>query len=477
VPTYVEAPAAIIFIERISKTSVEHNSISRTNWPEPVQKLYHQRWRIWIVACLAHTIGMYHRAALAPMADRIMADFDISAVAFGSLGAVYFYIYAVMQLPSGNLADTLGPRKTITAGLLLSGIGSLVMSIAPTFGILYVGRILVSFGASTTFLSITKLLMEWFHRKQLATMTGLTGTVINLGQLAAATPLALLIMWVGWRMSLVVIVLVTFALAVASWFIIKDSPTKVTISHTAELKGQTAKQVDASSGSPGLSLAQRFKIIFSNKQLWFLFMLSLGTYGAYVTLFNNWVVVYIMQTYGVQRYFAANFMFIATIGFMAGSTLSGFFSDRIGQRRRLTIIVFISLALTSLLLLTLWNSGKPPLGAIYPLCFFIGLGSGVLFLNFALVNDLVQPSVRGIASGLVNMGGFVGAAIAQPLFGYILDLGWEGGIIEGARLYPLAAFQKGLLLCCVLLALGLLGALLIKETHVNKNTTTGEQKI
>jgi sugar phosphate permease len=416
-------------------------------------------------------MSMYHRAAMAPMADRIMADFDISAVAFGSLGAVYFYIYAAMQLPSGNLADTLGPRKTITGGLLLSGIGSLIMSIAPTFGLLYFGRIVVSFGASTTFLSITKLLMDWFHRKQLATMTGLTGTIVNLGQLAAATPLAILIMWVGWRMSLVVIVLVTFTLAVANWFIIKDSPAKVSISPLAELKGQTARQVGESNGSSDLSLAHRFKIIFGNKQLWLLFMLSLGTYGAYVTLFNNWVVIYIMQTYDVQRYFAANFMFIATIGFMAGSTLSGFFSDRIGQRRRLTLIVFISFALTSLLLLTLWNGGKPPIGALYPLCFFIGLGTGVLFLNFALVNDLVQPSVRGIASGLVNTGGFVGAAIAQPLFGYILDLGWQGAMIEGARMYPLAAFQKGLLLCCILLVLGLLGALLLKETHIGKNIT------
>jgi hypothetical protein len=71
----------------------------RADWPEAVQKLYRQRWRIWAVACLAHTVGIFHRVAMAPMADRLMADFNISAVAFGNLGAVYFYIYAAMQLP------------------------------------------------------------------------------------------------------------------------------------------------------------------------------------------------------------------------------------------------------------------------------------------------------------------------------------------------------------------------------------------
>src|SRR3990172_8327071 len=100
------------------------------DWQDTPRKLYRQRWRIWVVAVLAHSTGMFHRAALAPMADRIMAEFDVSAVAFGSLGATYFYIYAAMQLPSGTLADTLGPRKTITIGLLLSGLGSLLMGSA-----------------------------------------------------------------------------------------------------------------------------------------------------------------------------------------------------------------------------------------------------------------------------------------------------------------------------------------------------------
>ncbi len=173
--------------------------MSRANWKTGViSKLYRQRWRIWIVACVAHTIGLFHRAAMAPMADRLMADFNISAFAFGSLGAVYFYIYAAMQLPSGTLADTLGSRKTITIGLLLAGVGSLIMSTAPTFGMLYVGRLIVSFGVSIVWLNVIKLVMEWFRTEELATMTGLSSSLAILVQIAATTPLALLIISVGW---------------------------------------------------------------------------------------------------------------------------------------------------------------------------------------------------------------------------------------------------------------------------------------
>ena len=253
--------------------------MSKANWQTEIDhKLYRQRWRILIVACLAHTMGLFHRAALTPMADRLMADFDISAFAFGGLGAVYFYIYAAMQLPSGTLADTLGPRKTITIGLLLSGIGSLIMSMSPTFSVLYLGRLLISFGVSIVWLNVIKLVMEWFHARQVATITGISSSLVVLGQIAATTPLALLIMSLGWRVSLVTIAGVTFALAIANWFIVRDNPAKLGLPPIAELDGQPIPQAVVINDLSNLSLTKRFKIVLSNKQLWPMFLLGLGTY-------------------------------------------------------------------------------------------------------------------------------------------------------------------------------------------------------
>ena len=406
---------------------------------------------------------------MAPMADRLMADFNVSAFAFGGLGAVYFYIYAAMQLPSGTLADTLGPRKTITTGLLLAGVGSLIMSISPTFGVLYLGRLIVSFGVSIVWLNVIKLVMEWFHAHQVATITGMSSSVVLLGQIAATTPLALLIMSLGWRVSLVTIAGVTFVLAVANWFIIRNNPAQVGLPPIAEPNGDTIPRLAASEDLSSLSLAQRFKIVLSNKYLWPMVLLGFGIYGAYATLFYNWTVVYLMQTYDLQRDLAANFVFVATIGTMAGAPGVGFLSDRILQKRRLPLVVFGGIALASFLVWALWNGGKPPLEALYPLCFLIGFSTGSVFITYACVKDIVQPSVQGMALGLLNMTAFVGAAIAQPLFGYILDLGWRGEMMEGIRVFPLEAFQQGLLLCCLLAALGFLGALLMKETYYRKS--------
>jgi hypothetical protein len=67
------------------------------------------------------------------------------------------------------------------------------------------------------------------------------------------------------------------------------------------------------------------------------------------------------------------------------------------------------------------------------------------------------------------MGGFISAAVAQPLFGYLLDRGWQGDMVNKVRIYPLAAFQQGLFICCGLAALGFIGALLNRETRQQRS--------
>lgn len=397
---------------------------------------------------------------MSPMADRIMADFDVTAVAFGSLGAVYFYVYAGMQLPSGTLADTLGPRKSITMGLLITTVGAVVMGLAPSFEVLYLGRVIVSFGASFEWLSVLKIVMNWYRAREVATVTGLSGSVNNTGQLLAATPLAILIGAIGWRMSILSVAGLSLALAVITWLVIKDSPAKAGLKSLAELDGEPLEAVPGMNGA--LGVWQRIVRVLSDKRLWPLFLVTLGTYGAYVTFFLNWLVVYVMQTYDVERAFAATFALVSAIGAIVGTPALGFISDRTGKRKA-PIVAATGISLACYLAITLWNGGQPPLATMWFFSFAIGFNVGAMPVAFGAVRDMAQPQLRGISSGLVNMGGFVGAAAIQPLFGYMLDRNWAGQMIEGARHYPVDAFQGALFLCCGLMALGFLGGLTMRE--------------
>ena len=430
------------------------------SWSEPLPGAYRMRWRIWFTAVLSHSLGLFHRAAMGPMADRIMADFDITAVAFGSLGAVYFYIYAGMQLPSGTLADTLGPRKSIIMGLLFTTVGAVVMGLAPTFEILYLGRVLVSFGASFEWLSVLKIIMNWYRAREVATVTGISGSINNMGQLVAATPLALLIAAIGWRMSLVSVAGLSLGLAVVTWFVVKDSPKAAGLKPMAEIEGEAHEP--PRSGNGALGVWQRIARVLSDKRLWPLFLVTLGTYGAYATFFLNWLVVFMMQTYGIERELAATFALVSAVGAITGTPALGLISDRTGNRRT-PILVVTGVSLACYLAITFWNGGRPPIETLWFFSFAIGFNVGAMPVAFGTVRDLAKPEVRGISSGLVNMGGFVGAAAIQPLFGWVLDQKWAGDMMGGIRHYPVDAFQSALLLCCGLAALGFVGALTMKD--------------
>jgi len=423
-------------------------------------RAYRQRWRIWFVAVLGHSVGLFHRAALGPMADQLMADFGLTAAAFGSLGAIYYYVYAALQLPSGTVADTLGPRKAITFSLLITTVGSIVMGLAPSFGVLYFGRLLVSFGGAFAWLSALKVIMNWFRSREVATVTGLAGAVNNSGQLVAATPLALLIIAIGWRGSFFTAAAVSLGVALLNWVIVKDSPEKAGLPSIAEIENkETYAQAQT---APKLTVVERLNRVFRNRRLWPVFLVALGTYGSYATFFLNWLVVYLMQTYGLTRDYASSFAMVSAVGAILGTSALGFISDYM-HSRRIPIMVATSISLMCYLLITLWNGGAPPLAAFWPISFIVGFNIGAMPITYATVSDIVEPEVRGMGSGLINMGGFAGAAVVQPLFGYVLDLNWQGEMLGGIRHYPVEAFQKAMFLPCGLIALGVLGGILMRE--------------
>src|SRR5712691_594682 len=98
-----------------------------------------------------------------------------------------------LALVAGSLADTLGPRLTLAAGALAMGLGAIVFGLALSFAVVVLGRLVVSVGASVILIAFLALAVEWFRPDEFATISRLTQTVGNIGGLAAAAPLALLV--------------------------------------------------------------------------------------------------------------------------------------------------------------------------------------------------------------------------------------------------------------------------------------------
>lgn len=127
-----------------------------TNRTETIdaRKLKTRKTLIWLLLSLAYFIAMFHRISPAVYVDQLMLSFHIEAAATaGTLAAIYFYVYFLMQIPAGLLIDAVGARKVVFWGLLLASLGSLWFGAAGSLAGLFMGRFLIGLGVSVIFIS------------------------------------------------------------------------------------------------------------------------------------------------------------------------------------------------------------------------------------------------------------------------------------------------------------------------------------
>ena len=88
---------------------------------------------MWGLAAAFYLYGFFQRVTPAALAHELAKELAPTATALGWLSATYFYCYAVMQLPSGLLADRFGPRKLFIAATAAAIVGTLLFAVAQSF--------------------------------------------------------------------------------------------------------------------------------------------------------------------------------------------------------------------------------------------------------------------------------------------------------------------------------------------------------
>ncbi|MFQ5859462.1 MAG: MFS transporter [Anaerolineae bacterium] len=405
---------------------------------------------------LAYILSFFHRMAPAAISGELQQSFQASGVALGTLAASYFYVYMLMQIPTGVLVDTLGVRKVVTIGGLVAGGGSILFGSADTLVIASVGRLLVGLGVSVMFLSAMKINAVWFHERHFGTMSGLTILFGNLGAVLAAAPLAWVLAYTSWRTVFVGIGIYSIVLGILSWFMVRNSPAEAGLPTMREVEGRNPHPPHQGDWYHGLIQ------VMKNRETWPGFWPALGVAGTLFTFAGLWAVPYLYDVYGMSRAMAANHTAVLLTGFAVGSLFAGSLSDRMGKRRPVIIAGVVMYSVCWLPMLLGWQLG---LIASYSLFALMGLSASGFTLSWASAKEVNPPALSGMATGVVNIGPFLGAAILQPLIGWTMDLGWDGTIVAGVRVYSVENYQIALGIMLAFSVIGLIGALRIRETY------------
>jgi len=299
-----------------------------------------------------------------------------------------------------------------------------------------------------TFIGTLKIAATWFPPSHFGTLSAISATVGVLGSVIGTFPLAALVALTGWRGAFVLIGAATLVLSAGCGIIVRDRPPG---SEETMVPLPTLSEV----------VVGMFDVL-QNRHTWPPFLAFFCLYAGMGNMML-WVVPYLRDVYGISTTTAAFYASSTSLALLVSGPLTGFLSDRVLRRRKLPY------ALLTACSFTLWVVFVTTLGALsltwlYVLFFAMGLVGGAFVLTWPLGREVNPPHLAGIAVAVVNLGGFLGAALTQGPFGAVLDSRWAGQALDGARVYPLDAYRLGFTLCTVAILAALGFALLPRET-------------
>ncbi len=138
---------------------------------------------MWALAAAFYLVAIFHRMSLGVASIDASQRFGVSTSTIALLSTVQLGVYLVMQIPAGLLADRLGPRRSLTLGLLAMGVGELLFAFSPSIGLAIAGRALVGAGDACMFLNVLRVAAHWLPPRRYALAAALTAACGAFGQL------------------------------------------------------------------------------------------------------------------------------------------------------------------------------------------------------------------------------------------------------------------------------------------------------
>ncbi len=416
----------------------------------PNRLLRHQITLLVVVGA-AYILSFFHRFAPAAIAQDLQQTFHASSAQLGSLAATYFYVYTVMQIPTGILADTWGPRRIVTLGGLIAGIGSIMFGMADSLVAASIGRLLVGLGVSVMFIALLKLNANWFHDRHFATMTGITILLGNVGSFLATAPLSALLGVASWRSVFVAIGVLSIILAGLAASLVRNKPQDIGMKSLRELDGKTAHAAHTGHWLDGL------KIVLKNRATWPGLVVSLGMAGSLFAFGGLWAVPFLHDAYGMSRSVASAHTSTLIAGFALGAFFIGSVSDKLGKRKPVMLAAATLYCLAWLPFLAHLDLAN---GLSYVLFFVMGIGASGFTLTWSCAKEVNPHALSGMATSVVNTGGFLGTAMLQPWVGWAIDAQQSSSLTR-----TFSDYQTGIALLFGFALLGAAAIFFIQETH------------
>jgi sugar phosphate permease len=406
----------------------------------------------WIVIGLCASLLFYkYILSVSPsiMSHELMKQFQVNAASLGNLAATFFYTYTITQLFVGVLIDRFGVRFLTGSSILLGALGAYLFSQADTLLMATLTRGMMGVGISFATVAYFKMAAVWFKPQQLAFVGGLLATAVMLGAVFGQAPLAWMLDQTDWRFVLFFCSILGLIIAISFMVFVRDAPV-------SSIKSMPPH---SQSNRFSFSLSEIIKTL-KNKNNWLITLYSGLVFSPLSVLGGLWGNPFLQQAYQLSRTQSAALISLMFIGFGLGSPLFGLISDRLGKRLApMKWGAFLSMIFISIVI---YSPGLP-LWLLGMVLFCFGCAAGAFMLGFTLGTEINSLTLAATVVALINTGDSVFESFTEPLLGKLLDLTWNGEIVDGVRYFTVQHYQCAFIPLPIYFALGLLLLFFIKE--------------
>lgn len=332
-------------------------------------------YAVWIIGSIFYAYQYVIRVMPNIMIDDIMNQFGIGALAFGQFSGVYYLGYSLLHLPVGIMLDRFGPKKVMSACILLTVIGLTPLLYAEHWIYPIAGRFLIGLGSSAAILGIFKIIRMSFSEKQFPRMLSFSVMIGLMGAIYGGVPVSAMRESLGYHTVIQLMALGGVILAAVTYWIVPD------------IKGE-----------PGQSVMADVKEVLSNKRVILTCIFAGLMVGPIEGFSDVWATVFLKQVYGYEGAIAAGMPSMIFMGMCFGAPVLNFIAEKLGY-----LVTIVSA------------------GAVMFLCFFLLLNaevhSSIVAVNFVIVgvcsayqilaiykaSTYVKENVAGLATAVANM--------------------------------------------------------------------------
>jgi MFS family permease len=360
------------------------------------------RWVILLLGILAYATSLFARQNYSGVQKFVAHDLRLDKAALGLLGSVFFYSYAVFQMPWGIASDRFGSRWITGLGILLTALAMAGFAMAQSLTGLVLWRCASGVAGAAAYVAMSGGLACWFPKSERGfSQAALGGVGGALGEGAAFFLLPIISIYFasGWRQGMSVIAALIAIVGVLCLIFLRSGPI----------------------ARPRASASPFDWTLLGDPTLWshtFLFCAFIvGLRGT-----QTWLVVYVTEVYLAKAHLALNDAVVAggllvtvtysLLGRGLGCPLGGKLSDILAKRgvSRVTLAVaWLSLAVTLLLVLAIGVSTTAVLGLI---ALLLGVSVNLFPLISASISEVYGAGKTASIVAFVNMmGQFSGASV------------------------------------------------------------------